>query len=213
MYKLRALPVFVVVALFLFSCKGGNQDNVSPTTGWSYRDPKSSDVNDLGYPIGEASEQVTGPNLVLIEGGTFTMGRVEQDVMFDWNNSPRRVTVSSFYMDETEITNLDYREYLYWLRRVYSDYPEVHRRALPDTLVWRSPLGLNEPYVQYWDNFNLSLLLFLVLMTIYYVSSLYKQPDWKYEEGSRSMKAKVIKYGFRFLLVSFVLNLFASIWI
>ena len=70
-----------------------------------------------------------------------------------------------------------------------------------------------EPYVQYWDNFNLSLFLFLVLMTIYYVSSLYKQPDWKYEEGSRSMKAKVIKYGFRFLLVSFVLNLFASIWI
>lgn len=70
-----------------------------------------------------------------------------------------------------------------------------------------------EPYVQYWDNFNLSLLLFLVLMTIYYVSSLYKKPDWKYEEYSRSMKAKVIKYGFRFLLVSFVLNLFASIWI
>jgi gliding motility-associated lipoprotein GldJ len=150
MYKLRALPVFVVVALFLFSCKGGKQDNVSPTTGWSYRDPKSSDVNDLGYPIGEASEQLTGPNLVLIEGGTFTMGRVEQDVMFDWNNSPRRVTVSSFYMDETEITNLDYREYLYWLRRVYSDYPEVHRRALPDTLVWRSPLAFNEPYVQYY---------------------------------------------------------------
>ena len=118
MYRLRALPVFVVVALFLFSCKGGKQDNVSPTTGWSYRDPRSSDVNDLGYPIGEASEQITGPNLVLIEGGTFTMGRVEQDVMFDWNNNPRRVTVSSFYMDETEVTNLDYREYLYWLRRV-----------------------------------------------------------------------------------------------
>ncbi|MGB3924137.1 MAG: SUMF1/EgtB/PvdO family nonheme iron enzyme, partial [Bacteroidales bacterium] len=150
MYKIRALPVFVVVALFLFSCKGARKDNVSPTTGWSYRDPKSSDVNDLGYPIGEASEQITGPNLVLIEGGTFTMGRVDQDVMFDWNNTPRRVTVSSFYTDETEITNLDYREYLYWLRRVYSDYPEVHRRALPDTLVWRSPLALNEPYVQYY---------------------------------------------------------------
>ncbi len=70
-----------------------------------------------------------------------------------------------------------------------------------------------EPYVQCWDNFNLSLLLFLVLMTIYYVSSLYKQPDWKYNEYRRSMKSKVIKYGFRFLLVSFVLNLFASIWI
>ena len=70
-----------------------------------------------------------------------------------------------------------------------------------------------EPYVQHWDNFNLSLLLFLVLMTIYFVSSLYKQPYWKYEEHLKSAKSKVIKYGFRFLLVSFVLNLFASIWI
>ena len=151
MYKLRALPVIVIVALFLFSCKGTTkQATVSPTTGWSYKDPRSNDVNDLGYPVGEAQEQVTGPNLVLIEGGTFTMGRVEQDVMYDWNNQPRRVTVSSFYMDETEVTNLDYREYLYWLKRVYKDYPEVHRRALPDTLVWRSPLAFNEPYVQYY---------------------------------------------------------------
>jgi gliding motility-associated lipoprotein GldJ len=70
--------------------------------------------------------------------------------MFDWNNKPRTVTVSSFYMDETEVRNVDYREYLFWLRRVYKDYPEVFRRALPDTLVWRSPMGFNDPYVQYY---------------------------------------------------------------
>ena len=32
----------------------------------------------------------------------------------DWDNIPRRITVTSFYMDETEIANLNYREYLYW---------------------------------------------------------------------------------------------------
>ena len=48
------------------------------------------------------------------------MGRVEADVMTEWNNVPRRVTVSSFYMDETEVRNIDYLEYLYWLKRVYS---------------------------------------------------------------------------------------------
>ena len=80
-------------------------------------------------------------------------------------------------------------------------------------LSFLSNLQQYEPFVQYWDNFNLSLFLFLVLMTIYYVSSLYKQPYWKYEEYLKSMKAKVIKYGFRFLLASFVLNLFTSIWI
>jgi formylglycine-generating enzyme len=148
MYRFRALPVVLVTMIFLSSCglfggkKGGN---VSPTTGWSYNNPDNG-----GFEVVMGAEQATGPGLVLIEGGRFTMGRVSQDVMYDWNNSPRTVTVSSFYMDETEVRNVDYREYLYWLRRVYVDYPEVYRRALPDTLVWRSPLGFNDPYVQYY---------------------------------------------------------------
>jgi gliding motility-associated lipoprotein GldJ len=87
--------------------------------------------------------------LVFIEGGTFAMGRVEQDVMRDWNNIPRRVTVSSFYMDEVEVTNLDYREYLYWLSHVYaSDYRFLYTQALPDTAGWRSRLAYNEPFVE-----------------------------------------------------------------
>jgi gliding motility-associated lipoprotein GldJ len=94
-------------------------------------------------------EQETGPGLVLIEGGTFSMGRNEQDITVDWNNIPRRVTVSSFYMDETEVANVHYLEYLYWISRVYgADYPEVYRRALPDTLVWRDRLAYNEPFVE-----------------------------------------------------------------
>lgn len=79
------------------------------------------------------------------------MGRVEQDFMYDWNNIPRRVTVSSYYLDQTEISNFHWLEYLYWIRRVYSiDYPELYTKALPDTLVWRSKLGYNEPYVDYY---------------------------------------------------------------
>ena len=78
------------------------------------------------------------------------MGRVEQDIQFDWNNTPRTVTVSSFYMDETEVRNVDYREYLYWTSRVFIDYPEVYNKALPDTLVWRRRLGYNEPMVEYY---------------------------------------------------------------
>lgn len=79
------------------------------------------------------------------------MGRTEQDVNYDWNNIPRRVTVSSFYMDETEVKNLDYLEYLYWLGRVYgTDYPAVYKKALPDTLCWRNKLEFNEPLVMYY---------------------------------------------------------------
>lgn len=116
----------------------------SNTTGWNYNDPKNG-----GFEVVDYDGQETGPGLVFIEGGTFTMGRVEQDVRYDWNNVPRRVTVSSFYMDETEVTNVDYREYLYWLKRVFGEsYPEVHKKALPDTLVWRDELAYNEPYVE-----------------------------------------------------------------
>ena len=92
--------------------------------------------------------------MAFIEGGSFTMGRVEQDVLYDWNNIPKTVTVSSFYMDETEVRNLDYLEYLFWIERVYGSnydngsYPEVYWKALPDTNVWRDKLSYNEPYVE-----------------------------------------------------------------
>lgn len=146
--NLRAfLLIFAGFSIVFTSCGlfGGGSSDVSSTTGWAYNDPEWG-----GYEVIQNHEQLTGPGLVLIEGGTFTMGRVEQDVMFDWNNVPRRVTVSSFYMDETEVKNVDYREYLNWLQLKYVDYPEVARRATPDTLVWRSPLGFNEPYVKYY---------------------------------------------------------------
>lgn len=118
----------------------------SSATGWNFNDSKNGGFEKVPY-----YEQETGPGLILIEGGTFTMGATEEMVMEDWNNIPRRVTVSSFYMDETEVTNHNWLEYLYWLDRVYSaDYPEIYHKALPDTLVWRSKLAYNEPYVDYY---------------------------------------------------------------
>lgn len=136
---LTTAAIFIGSMFFFSSC----EIKRSSTTGWDYNDSESG-----GFEYVEYYEQETGPGLVLVEGGTFAMGRVEQDVMYDWNNIPRRVTVSSFYMDEVEVRNVDYREYLYWLQRVYVDYPEVYRKALPDTLVWRKKLAWNEPMVE-----------------------------------------------------------------
>ncbi|TAJ12156.1 gliding motility lipoprotein GldJ [Marinilabiliaceae bacterium JC017] len=136
------LAVMAVGLITLTSCSKGGKD-VSSVTGWDYNNP---DFGGFEYQSGYEQEQ--GPGLVFVEGGTFIMGRVEQDVMYDWDNSPRRVTVPSFYMDECEVTNANYREYLYWINRVYADYPEVYRKALPDTLVWRRALAYNEPMVE-----------------------------------------------------------------
>lgn len=129
-------------ALTISSCsyEGSN------ATGWNYNDPKNGGFQKMPY-----MEQETGPGLVLIEGGTFTMGATEEMLTDKWSNIPRRATVSSFYMDETEVTNIYWLEYLYWLQRVYAaDYPEIYDKALPDTLVWRSKLAYNEPYVDYY---------------------------------------------------------------
>ena len=145
--RFSVIALVLVSAMCLSSCKFlpfGKKYAQDEKTGWNYNDPDYG-----GFEVKfDYKEQDTGPGLVFIEGGSFTMGRVEQDVMYQWNNVPRRVTVESFYMDETTVTNRQYRMYLHWLRRVYVSYPEVYRKALPDTLVWLTPLSYNEPFME-----------------------------------------------------------------
>ena len=96
----------------------------------------------------EFEDQETGPGLVFIEGGTYTKGQVKDDVLHDWNNSPNRQHVMSFYIDETEVTNIMYLEYLDWIKAVFPQnedkYKKLYEGALPDTLVWRNQLGYVE---------------------------------------------------------------------
>jgi gliding motility-associated lipoprotein GldJ len=74
--------------------------------------------------------------------------------MFDYNNVPKQVTISPFYMDECEISNIDYLEYLNWLKRVFVDgdnpYKGVYERALPDENCWRTPGSHMEDLVNYY---------------------------------------------------------------
>lgn len=136
-YLLGAVAAVALIA----SCATERSDS----TGWDYNNPRMGGFQKVPFV-----DQETGPGLVLVEGGTFTMGRAIDDVMFDYDNRPRRVTVSSFYMDQTEVTNFHWLEYLYWIDRAYETYPMIYKNALPDTLVWRSPLGFNEKYVEYY---------------------------------------------------------------
>lgn len=131
-----------VAAITLSSC--GKKPS-SKTTGQGYNNPKWG-----GFANQKYKGQETGPGLMLIEGGSFVMGSTESDLQYNNDNVERKVTVNSFYMDETEVSNIQYREYEYWLQRTFVDYPEVYQNALPDTLCWRSKLGFNEPFVEYY---------------------------------------------------------------
>lgn len=136
----KTFVTLIFTALFITSC---GKNSVSRGTGWSINSKKGG----FQYNI-EFEEQETGPGLVFIEGGTFTKGQVQDDVLHDWNNAPTQQHVMSFYIDETEVTNLMYNEYLNWLETVFPtknpQYRLVYEGALPDTLVWRNTLGYVE---------------------------------------------------------------------
>ncbi|KQS48856.1 MULTISPECIES: gliding motility lipoprotein GldJ [Flavobacterium] len=144
--KIMALKLMLSLALVMgfTSCsKKSSSKNASSATGWKINDKKGGFQYNSKF-----KKQETAPGLVLVEGGTFTMGKVQDDVMHDWNNTPNQQHVQSFYMDETEVTNLMYMEYLDWLKRVFDpedeNYKNIYEGALPDTLVWRNRLGYNE---------------------------------------------------------------------
>ena len=133
-----------IVAGGFSSCKNSSSSkNVSRATGWNIN------AKEGGFQYNsDFKEQETAPGLVCVEGGTFTKGQVQDDVMHEWNNTPTSQHVQSFYMDETEVTNVMYLEYLDYLKSVYPPenpkYVHIYTGALPDTLVWRNRLGFNE---------------------------------------------------------------------
>ncbi|WP_207764268.1 gliding motility lipoprotein GldJ [Hanstruepera neustonica] len=145
MKKVITVKILLVLAVSvtMVGCKRSSSSNSSRATGWDINSRDGGFQYNTSYKGQEAA-----PGLVMVEGGTFTMGKVQDDVMHDWNNTPNQQHVQSFYMDETEVTNLMYLEYLDWIKRVYppseDNFKKIYDGALPDTLVWRNRLGYNE---------------------------------------------------------------------
>jgi formylglycine-generating enzyme required for sulfatase activity len=54
--------------------------------------------------------------MLYIKMGSYTMGPGDQDVPFAQTTQAKTVSVQAFYMDETEITNNEYRQFVYWVR-------------------------------------------------------------------------------------------------
>lgn len=125
------------------SCKSKKSKDLSPKTGVAYNDPHNG-----GLQINRKVKETPGPGLVAIEGGTFVMGgSLNEDLGYAHDNLKRRVTVASFYIDETEVSNADWLEYLHWIAQNFPEDGKLYYDALPDSLVWRHSLSYNEPYV------------------------------------------------------------------
>jgi sulfatase modifying factor 1 len=113
----------------------------SSTTGIEYNTEK-------GMAVANFKKIPEGPGLVFIEGGRTVLGSQEEDVTQTHDNIERTVTIASFYMDEAEVANIHWLEYLHFIRTDSAE--EFYRSALPDTTVWARDLSFNDPYVTYY---------------------------------------------------------------
>jgi sulfatase modifying factor 1 len=138
----------ILASCSLFGGGGGkptatNPGQMSTATGLTYNDEDAG-----GFQVTEFEGQPDAPNTVFIEGGRAVMGSFEEDVMSYRDNIERTVSVASFYMDETEIANIHWLEYMHYLAKDSSQ--EVFQAALPDTTVWVGKLAFNDPYVDHY---------------------------------------------------------------
>lgn len=90
-------------------------------------------------------------DFVFIPPGSFVRGSNDSDIPTPDLNGyyfrSHRVSVDSFFMQKYEVSNAQYLEFVN--DKIEND-SVLGRSFLPDTLVWRSPEGYNEPYVEYY---------------------------------------------------------------
>ena len=76
--------------------------------------------SDNGQLIGVQDRPIWNPEepygMVFIPQGSFNMGPSDQDVPFANVSQSKTVSVGAFYMDKTEITNNEYRQFIEWVR-------------------------------------------------------------------------------------------------
>ena len=146
------ISLVVLSILTLASCSKSTSGS-STLTGLPFNNPKFGNY----VRGGESAGQGTPLGMVAIEGGSFTMGQIQDDVMFDWNTTPKKMHIRSFFMDETEVTNSEYFLYVQYIKDVFppseEKYKHIYSSVLPDTLVWRKSLGntdiLSENYLRH----------------------------------------------------------------
>ncbi len=95
---MRKLLYFAIIALTLSSCSDGGRGELVGVLGrqaWYHPDPYG---------------------MLYIPAGSYTMGQSDQDVPFVHYSRSKTVSVQAFYMDQTEISNNEYRQFVYWVR-------------------------------------------------------------------------------------------------
>src|SRR5690606_24354122 len=94
---MKKFIALAAVVSFLFSCNSGDRGEEVGGKGKRWHAEK---------PYG----------MILVPGGSVTMGQTAENICAVNDAITKTVTVRSFYMDETEITNSEYRQFVNWVR-------------------------------------------------------------------------------------------------
>ena len=88
---------FIAIVALLSSCGKGDRGELVGAKGKRWNPEK---------PFG----------MTLVSGGAYIMGKSDDDFAAVNDAPTKTVTVRSFYMDETEITNAEYRQFVEWVK-------------------------------------------------------------------------------------------------
>jgi sulfatase modifying factor 1 len=136
MENMKKILFFALLVVILSSC--GNSGNgyltgVEGRKNWFQEDPYG---------------------MVYIPMGSYTMGPSDQDVPYALTSQSKTVSIQAFYMDQTEITNNEYRQFVFWVR------DSIARRILAedneDFLITTDKYGqdLEEPQLDWSQRFR-----------------------------------------------------------
>ena len=156
-FRSWAIALLLVTVTLLSSCQKNSSygrryasapGKRSATTGADF----SFDADDsTQFFVAKKAEQIPGPNLRLIQGGRAILGSQEEDVMAFRDNLERTVSISTFWMDETEMTNNDYKEFLFDMKKRVST--DSVQKLEPSEKVWRGAMTFNDVYESYYFRF------------------------------------------------------------
>ena len=145
--KIVSKTLFFAAVLTLGACSTHDLNTkTSFWTGWKNFDPTTTHFEAYEGNLADAPA-----GMLPILGGTFTIGQMDEFITAPRNSERRTITVSSFFMDKYEVTNVAWREYVQWNQYVFGGTrPDLVSALLPDTTVWRDPMAYNEPYEEYY---------------------------------------------------------------
>ena len=95
--NMKKFALLTAVLALLASCNSGDRGELVGVKGKKWHPEK---------PYG----------MTLVPGGSFIMGKSDDDLAGIHDAPTKTATVRAFYMDETEITNSEYRKFVYWVR-------------------------------------------------------------------------------------------------